>query len=299
VKSLATLELGVLELKAAQADGRQLTHHAEVMLPPGLIQDGVPGADFGIFLRQVLQGAGITARRLRVAITDGGTAVRDFRLPILPVKELAAAVLFEGKRLIPIDPQTVYYAWHARRLAGGHAVYLVAARREMVDGLVAGASAAGLEVDRIDLKVPALARGMGAADGLICDWAAAEATVALMVEARPRFFRTFAFETEDQPGQLDELISALDALVKFMRSSEGGLVIGPNTPLYLAGRFGTEPAAAWAERFPFDVRMPAPPVGWVPSFPWPVHLTALGLIGDWAWQGRLTPEQGGDNRVAA
>ena len=60
----------------------------------------------------------------------------------------------------------------------------------MVDGLVQAASAAGLETDRIDLKVPALARGIGAADGLLCEWATGEATVALMVGARPRFFRT-------------------------------------------------------------------------------------------------------------
>lgn len=300
MRSHAILELGVFELRAAQADGPRLTRHAQVMLPAGLLQDGVPGPAFGPFLRQVFVESGITARRVRVALSESGIAVRDFRLPTLPADELPAAVLFEGKRLIPIDPETVYYAWHARLLDGRYAVYLVAARRELVDGLVAATATAGLEVDRIDLKVPALARGIGAADGLVCEWATGEATVALMVEARPRFFRTFALETEDERSQLDELGGALEALVKFMRSAEPGLVIGSNTPLYLAGRFAEQPEVAWAERFGFDVRLPAPRVRWVPGFPWPAYLTALGLIDDdWAWRARLSPHEGGDKRVAA
>lgn len=298
MRSQAIVELGLIELRAAQADRGRLTRHAEALLPAGVLQDGVPSPGFAPFLRQVLLEAHITARSLRLAIGESGIAVRDFRLPLLPEEELASAVLFEGKRLIPIDPQAVYYAWHARVVDKGYAVYLVAARREMVDGLVQAASAAGLETDRIDLKVPALARGMGAADGLLCEWATGEATVALMVGARPRFFRTFALEAGDEANQVEQIGVALEALVKFMRSAEPELVMGANTPLYLAGRFA-QFEAAWAQRFPFDVRLPAPAVCWAPDFPWPAYLTALGLIDDWAWQARLIPEPGGDKRVAA
>jgi len=298
VSSLAIVELGLIELRAAQADRGRLTRHAEVPLPAGVLQDGVPSPGFGPFLRQVLLEARITARRLRLAISESGIAVRDFRLPLLPAEELASAVLFEGKRLIPIDPQTVYYAWHARPVDKGYSVYLVAARREMVDGLVQAASAAGLDTDRLDLKVPALARGIGAADGLLCEWTTGEATVALMVGARPRFFRTFALEPGDEAGQLEQIGLALEALVKFMRSAEPGLVMGANTPLYLAGRFA-QFEADWAQRFPFDVRLPAPAVRWAPGFPWAAYLTAVGLIGEWGWQPRLIPEQAGDKFVAA
>jgi hypothetical protein len=298
MRSHAIVELGLLELKAAQADRGLLTRHAEVLLPAGVLQDGVPSPGFGPFLRQVLAEARITARRLRLAIGESGIAIRDFRLPLLPAEELASAVLFEGRRLIPIDPETVYYAWHARVVDKGYAVYLVAARREMVDGLVQAAAAAGLETDCIDLKVPALARGIGAADGLLCEWATGEATVALMVGARPRFFRTFALEAGDDGSQLEQIGVALEALVKFMRSAEPELVMGANTPLYLAGRFA-QFEADWAQRFPFDVRLPAPVVRWAPDFPWPAYLTTVGLIDDWGWQARLIPEQAGDKFVAA
>jgi hypothetical protein len=76
------------------------------------------------------------------------------------------------------------------------------------------------------------------------------------------------------------------------------MAMGANTPLYLAGRFISY-QADWSQRFPFDVRLPAPAVRWTPGFPWPDYLTGLGLIDDWAWQARLTPQQAGDRHVAA
>jgi hypothetical protein len=298
VRSLAIVELGVVELRAVQAEGGRLVRHTEVILPAGLFQEGMPSPAFGPFLRQALEAARITSRSLRMAIGEAGIAVRDFRLPPLPAEELPAAVLFEGKRLIPIDPQTVYYSWHARLVERSYAVYLVAARRELVDGLVSAVSSAGFEMDRLDLKMPALARGIGAADGLLCEWTTGEATVALMVDGRPRFFRTFGLDPADENGQLNQIELALDAVVRFMRSADPQLVIGTNTPLYLAGRFA-QYESDWSRRFPFDVRLPQPAVRWVPDFPWPAYLTALGLIDDWGWRERLIPEQAGDKRVAA
>ena len=301
MKSLLTLELGAHELKLAQADAGRLTRQVAGLLPEGAFNDGVATPILTGFIKHLVAESGMTARAVRVAMTDGGIAVRDFRLPLIPPEELADAVTYEGKRLVPIDPATVYYAWHARRDASEYAIYLVAARRDMVDALSGALEAAGLQVDRMDLKVMALARGAGAADGLLLEWGTGEGTVALMVDARPRFFRSFLLEAEDSVGQFEELAAALDALVRFMRSAEPDLVIASNTPLYLAGRFASEIGAdeRARERLPFDVRWPNPPVSWVADFPWQDQLTALGLIQDWAWEHRLTPAAGGDVRVAA
>lgn len=301
MKSLLTLELGALEVKLAQADEGRLTRHIAGFLPEGAFQDGVATEVFTAFIKHLLVEGGMTARVVRLAMPEGGIAVRDFRLPSIPAAELAEAVTYEGKRLIPIDPATVYYAWHARREASQYAIYLVAARRDMVDALSGTLQAAGLQVDRMDLKVMALARGAGASDGLLLEWGAGEGTVALMVDARPRFFRSFLLESQDSAGQFEELAAALDALVRFMRSAEPDLVLGSNTPLYLAGRFASEVDAdeRARQRLPFDVRWPNPPVAWVQDFPWPDYVSALGLIDEWSWERRLTPVGGGDGRVAA
>src|SRR5207237_9084765 len=138
----------------------------------------------------------------------------------------------------------VYFAWNAIRDADGYAVYLVAARREMIDALIAAVAAAGLQVERMDLKPLALARGMGVADGLLLEWGAAEATLVLMARGRPRFFRTFLLDApaDDVEAQLDALALSPNALIQLIRRSASDLPIPSATPLFLPGRFRFLPA---------------------------------------------------------
>lgn len=297
------LDLGGRELRILEANGRRLTRHAEVLLPDGALVEGMPTPLLATAVRSAVEAVGFSARDARVAIAETGTAYRDFGLPPLPPSELNSAVMFEGRRLIPMEAADMYFAWHAVRDGDGYAVYLVAARRDMIDGMVAALTAAGLRADRIDLKPLALARGMGVADGLLLDWGAAEATLVLMARGRPRFFRTFAVDapSDDVDAQLDELALSINALVKFMRGAAPDVSINTSTTLALGGRFAflDEGVRRAQERFAFNVTLPptdfAAPLG----FPWQAHFAGIGLLRQKAWRNRLTPSQGGDIRVAA
>ncbi|HEY8677449.1 MAG TPA: pilus assembly protein PilM [Candidatus Dormibacteraeota bacterium] len=303
MKSRLGIDLGVRELKIVQGDGRRLTRHVEVPLPEGAVQDGVPTPLLTAALRGAIEESGIDARIARIAIADAGVAVRDFSLPQVPDRELGAAVAFESRRLVPMDANDVYYAWHAQRAGAGYAVYLVAARRDMIDAIQAAVSAAGLQVERIDLKPLALARGAGASDGMVLEWGASEATLVLMVGGRPRFFRTFLLDAPsgEVDAQLDELAFSLNTLVRFMRTVAPDAAIGPTTPLFIAGRiaFIEDGVARAQRRFDFAVRLPAPRVVCAPDFPWQAHLAGLGLLQQAGWRDRLISSQGGDVRVAA
>lgn len=297
------LDLGRRDLKLVEGSGRRLRRHAESLLPDGALVDGMPTPLLTAALRGAVEAGAFEAKTARVAISDTGVAVRDFRLPRLPLGELSMAVTFEGRRLVPMNAEDVYYAWHARADRAGYAVYLVAARREMIDAVTAAVSAAGLIVERIDLKPLALARGAGATDGLILEWQTTEATLVLMVEGRPRFFRTFVLDAppDDVDGQLDELAQSLNALVRFMRSAEPEVPIGPTTPLCIGGRFAfvdNGPQRA-QERFEFAVQLPTRRFRGPVDFPWQAHLTGLGLLRQRSWKTRLIPSQGGDIPVAA
>ena len=300
---LITLEVGLREMKVAQTEGRLLVRHAEVILPDLVIEDGVPRRGFVPCLVDALRLAGIQGRVLRLAIPDVGIAFRDFVLPNIPRAELASAVTYEAKRLVPIDPGTVYYAWHARRIPAGVAVYLVAARREMIDAYLNALGPLGILVEHIDLKPLALVRGAEVVDGLLLEWGAGEATLVLMAGGRPRFFRTFLLDAQEGrlDQQLDEMVAGVGTLVKFVKSAEPGLVIGPSTPLHLAGRFAVVPGAEEQayQRFGFAVRRPTPRLGWTPDFPWSLHLAALGLARQHRWEDRLSLGQDGEARVAA
>ncbi len=300
---LTTVEIGLRELKVAQMEGRLLARHAEAIFPDGAIEDGVPTELLGRCLVDALRRGGIQTQAVRLAIPDVGIAVRDFVLPNIPRAELASAVTYEAKRLVPIDPGTVYYAWHARRIPAGVAVYLVAARREMIDTYLTALGRLGIRVEHIDLKPLALVRGAEVVDGLLLEWGVGEATLVLTAGGRPRFFRTFLLDAQEGrlDQQLDEMVAGVSTLVKFVKSAEPGLVIGPSTPLHLAGRFAVLPGAEEQayQRFGFAVRRPAPPVGWTTDFPWPLHLAAIGLARQRRWENRLSLGQDGEASVAA
>src|SRR5207245_2097742 len=157
--------------------------------------------------------------------------------------------------------------WHAIRDKTGYAVYLVAARRDMIDAIVAAVSSAGPQVERIDLKPLALGRGMAVSDGLLLEWAGAEATLVLMVKGRPRFFRTFALDApaDDPEAQLEELTHALNALVKFMRGTASDVPITPATTLALGGRFAFLPEGLQRAEQRFDFAVPVPTTRFTPD----------------------------------
>ncbi|HXN04902.1 MAG TPA: pilus assembly protein PilM [Candidatus Acidoferrum sp.] len=297
------LDLGAHELKILEVSGRKLTRHTEILLPDGALVDGMPTPLLTTAFRSALEAGGFTATRARLAIAETGTAFRDFRLPRLPADELRRAVEFEGRRQVPMEAADVHFAWHAIRDKTGYAVYLVAARRDMIDAIVAAVNSAGLEVERIDLKPLALARGMDVSDGLLLEWAAAEATLVLMVKGRPRFFRTFPLDapSDDPEAQLEELTHALNALVKFMRGTASDVAITPATTLALGGRFAFLPEGIQRaeQRFNFSVTVPTTRFTSAQDFPWQAHFAGLGLLSQARWYDRLTPSQGGDNRVAA
>lgn len=298
---LCTIELGLRTLRVVEAMDRQPVRHAEMLLPEGCFNDGMPTRDFTQFLSTSLKDWGTGATVARVAISDAGVAVRDFRLPRLPGNELVSAVTFEARRLVPLDPADVHYAWHALRDDDGYAVYVVAARREMVEGLIRAIAVAGLTAEHIDLKALALARGAGVADGLLLDWGLAEATMVLVAGGRPRFFRTFPLETPDADAetQFDELLSSFNALIRFVRTTEPEGALSPATPLYLAGRLGPDALEKAASRFDFTARLPAITGSWPAEFPWQSHLAAIGLLQTERWHERITPTEGGEHRAAA
>ena len=298
------VDIGLRELKIVEADGARLTGHAEILLPDGAIEDGMPTPLLTVAIRGAMEAARIRTGPALVAIADTGIAVRDFVLPRIPKSELSEAVLFEGRRLVPLDPNSVYYAWHAQSIRSGHSVYLVAARRDMIDALTATVTEAALRVGRIDVKPLALARGAGVTDGLILEWGASEATLVLMVQGRPRFFRSFLLDSasDNVDAQLDELAFSLSALVRFMRTAAPDATIGPRTDLHLVGRvaFIEDGYQRAQQRFEFAVRPPKAPSLKMPSdFPWQAHLAGIGLLQRLSWRSRLEPSQGGDVRVAA
>ena len=63
---VCAIDLGARELKLMEADGRLLTHHAEVLLPDGALNDGIPTPLLTATVRGAFEAGGFSATRARV-----------------------------------------------------------------------------------------------------------------------------------------------------------------------------------------------------------------------------------------
>jgi type IV pilus assembly protein PilM len=156
-----------VELKTAR-ERVTLTKAAVEPLPPGLVHDGeiVRPDELAGEIKRFWRTARFSGKRVRLGVANQRVVVRTIELPALEDdRERRAAVEFEAAEQIPIPPdQTVVDSQPVLRFsneAGDRERHVVvAAHRDMVDGLVATVRQAGLQPVGIDLEAFAILRAL-------------------------------------------------------------------------------------------------------------------------------------------
>ena len=156
-----------VELKTAR-DRVTLAKAAVEPLPPGLVHDGeiVRPDELAGEIRRFWRSARFAGKRVRLGVANQRVVVRTIELPALDDdRERRAAVEFEAAEQIPIPPdQTVVDSQPVLRFANDagererHVV--VAAHRDMVEGLTSTVRQAGLVPVGIDLEAFAILRAL-------------------------------------------------------------------------------------------------------------------------------------------
>ena len=153
------------------ADGLEVARAATAPLDPGVVRDGEV-ADVEA-LAEALRGLWAKhklAKRVRLGLANQRIVVRTVDLPpVQSPKELDAAVRFSAQDHIPMPLDQAVLEHQSLGIVetpeGPRArVVLVAARRDMVERLVAAVSAAGLRPEGVDLSAFAMIRALGARD---------------------------------------------------------------------------------------------------------------------------------------
>ena len=156
----------------ASANGRVAVERAAVApLAPGLVRDGEVTDPQGLAaaLKEFFS-AHKLPKRVRLGVANQRIVVRTIDLPPLePGRELDAAVRFQAQEHIPmsLDQAVLDYQPLGRvntEQGERSRVVLVAARRDMIDRLLAAVGGAGLRVDGIDLSAFAMMRALGGDD---------------------------------------------------------------------------------------------------------------------------------------
>jgi type IV pilus assembly protein PilM len=163
-----------VELKTAR-ERVTLTKAAVEPLPPGLVHDGeiVRPEELAGEIKRFWRTARFSGKRVRLGVANQRVVVRTIELPALEDdRERRAAVEFEAAEQIPIPPdQTVVDSQPVLRFsndAGDRERHVVvAAHRDMVEGLVATVRQAGLQPVGIDLEAFAILRALLAPPALI------------------------------------------------------------------------------------------------------------------------------------
>jgi type IV pilus assembly protein PilM len=170
-KPFVGLDIEPSAVTAAQVsvNGSISIDRAAVMpLEPGVVRDGEVADVEGLAdaLRALYRENKGLDKRVRIGIANAKIVVRTIELPVISDrKELATAVRFQAQDQIPMpldaavldfQPLDVIDTENGPR----QRILLVAARRDMVDKVIAAARAAGLRPEGIDLAAFAMIRAL-------------------------------------------------------------------------------------------------------------------------------------------
>ena len=148
--------------------GAHLASHGVVPLAPGVFRDGEIGdrAALAEALKELFSASKLP-RQVRLGIANQKVVVRSMRLPaITEGKELEAAIRFQAQDHIPMPLDRAVLDWqvvgHSAGASGQHLidVVVVAARRDMLSGLLEAMREAALRPVGIDLSAFAMVRAL-------------------------------------------------------------------------------------------------------------------------------------------
>jgi type IV pilus assembly protein PilM len=170
-KTLVGLDIDATGIVAASVavNGRLRVEQAAVApLPPGIMRDGEVADVDGLSdaLRELYRANKGLDKRVRVGLANQKIVVRVIDLPYLEdANEIAAAVRFHAQDQLPMPLEHAVLDYQPLDVVTDDAgrrqrVLLVAARREMVERVLAALNGAGLKPEGIDLSAFAMVRAL-------------------------------------------------------------------------------------------------------------------------------------------
>ena len=163
------IEPSALHAAAVSVNGRIVVQHAATApLEAGIVRDGeIVDADaLAEALRGLFRDHKELDKRVRIGIANQKIVVRIIELPpIDDAKELEAAIRFQAQDEIPMPLDSAVLDFHPLDIVDTpngprQRVVLVAARRDMIERVLAAARAAGLRPEGIDLAAFAMVRAL-------------------------------------------------------------------------------------------------------------------------------------------
>ena len=173
IPTLVGLELEPSAVHAAAvttSGGLAIKQSASAQLPPGVVRDGevVDVEALSGVLRTLFAEHKALDKRVRIGVANQKIVVRVIELPVIEdLKELEAAVQFTAADELPMPLDGAVLDWQKLEVAETpvgprQRVLLVAARRDMIEKVLAATRGAGLRPEGIDLAAFGMIRAFAA-----------------------------------------------------------------------------------------------------------------------------------------
>jgi len=208
-RSAVGLDIGTSGIRAAEVTTRKgqltLERFGQVALPAGAVRAGevVDPIAVAVALKSLWKAAGFSTKNVVLGVANGKVIVRQVDLPWLPPAQRRKALPFQVQDFLPMDVNDAVLDFHPLSqltdAEGGRTVrgLLVAASREMVNGLLTAVRQAGLSASQVDLTSFAVLRSVGRVDHLgttdhveaLIDIGSAVTNIVVHANGVPRFVR--------------------------------------------------------------------------------------------------------------
>ncbi|MEF3168105.1 MAG: pilus assembly protein PilM [Deltaproteobacteria bacterium] len=160
------LDIGSHSIKLVEFAGgpsnRTLRRIGRAIVPPGAIVDGSirDGEAISGTLKGLLKNIQPKLRDATISISGYSVIVKKVALPYTDEKEIEANLVLEAEKYVPFEIEDVYIDFHLLSGAAegrpGSEIFLVAAKREVVDSYAALVQSVGLAPAVVDVDVFAL-----------------------------------------------------------------------------------------------------------------------------------------------
>ncbi len=241
-----TLYLEDTGIKLLLTKDRQVEKWASLLLPPGLVSDGVIMDEVQVAARinDLLQLQEIRSRKVTVALSGLNSIFRLITLPELPAPIIPEAIKNEANRVIPMPLEQVYLAHQVLPSPSGEtSVFLVAFPRNSTDALVRTLDRAGLNIKKLDIAPLALARNADVPQAIIVNSWLSNADIVIMNDSIPQVIRSLSLPTESTTlaDKLPSIAEELNRTISFYNSSHTDHPLDSATPLFVTGDLCQEP----------------------------------------------------------
>lgn len=283
-RKIGTLDFDGRTIRLLVTWGEELLHWASSsvdgeLMNQGLINSPQPMAEE---LEGLLGENGVPRRRFVTSLTGHRAAARQFSLPKMRSKFLDEAVRRKAKQELPLPLEETYLSWQLIGENNGQLqVYAFAVPRPVVDQQVQTLKAAGLKLHAMDLKPLALARAVDDPNCIVANLEDQGFGVVLLVNGKPELMRSAPQVTEDeQPEErVDKLAQELSRTVQFYDDAHRKQPLDPDLTVYATGLLfeSDQLRQQLAERIPYPVALPQPPLQLPEEFPVATFAANLGL----------------------